>query len=1257
MRLLHPLLALFLVLGCCSYSVGQTSATEPPRWGEEPVLELAPQRGEVVLNGPWQFAPAVGKPESVSGRGWGMIWVPGTWSKPGKLPGLVARGEGAAWTAFGDGRSTVRAWLRRPVRIPRTWTGRAVLLDFERVSTDAVVRVNGKVCGRVRWPEGTVEITDAVTAGQDAEVVVEVAATSDPAEADRLLKAPAERLDTNDDPLDTRGITGDVVLLSRPKGPHLTDVSVQPSVRKKELGLRLELAGVERAGPMTVEVTVVDMAEQTVKQFTATPTLRAAPGQTLDLSWPWKEPEYWDPGRPTLYNLKLKVSSEAAKVSDGYHLRFGFRELWVEGRRLILNGIPYRVRPVSAPGTSAESRVGGNREAIRAQIEQLIRLGFNLQLLPPEDQLVRGSYQGWSQWYDLADEMGWPMVGKAVAAAPYLRSGEQPVWSDRKSRYRTDTVRDLRRIRNHPSIVMWMTDGTAFDDVADQDPKKLGRGAAADRTAAREAIGIVKELDPTRPAITYAGGGIGDLYTTRMDLNLTPLQEREEWLSEWSTTGELPFAATEFGLPRLGTFLRGRGGATENLHSEPWATEYQAIYLGRRAYELETEAYRKEIAARFAPGEGRGEYRSWAGNAALVTAPGMQELQSLFLTNTLRSWRTAGLSGGLSPAELGTLWTNDGRENQEIRQGSYQPGIRGTHQPAMRAADLYPFAAEGGYAPLPALAALRANNTPLLAWIAGPPAAMTAKDHSFRTGQAVQKSIVIVNDQRRPQPYAFGWQVVVGGKPLVLKGGKGLIQPGQTLTLPIAFTTPAAIAGRTADGAIRLEARIGAMSLTDKLDFRVFGKPSPLPGSMLLFDPAGKTTKLLSALGLPAAPWTGKPGTGLLVIGRDALTSGKPLPGSLDAFARAGGRVVVLGQAPEFLRTRLGFRVARHVSRRVFPLASTHPVTQGLDERDLRDWAGSSTVLPSYSPSPLESGKDLPPTPRWGWHWGNRGAVTSAAVEKPHLSGWRPILECEFDLAYSPLMELDRGSGRVLLCTLDLEDHVAADPAAERLARQLFAYALKPLPPAKEGRVVLAGGDGSLLDTLRLRYEKSATLDPAAELNILGPGAQVEAAALTSYLEKGGRVLRLSQRPGTTDVGVRTGAEAVFPGSAPVPSWPEAAGLSPSDLHTRTPFPAVLLQDGAELGASGLLGRKVVGKGVLISCQLDPARLDADRKTYLRFTRWRQTRAIAQLLANLGGTFEADHTVLTGPPATPFYLPDYRSDFALGDDPYRYRRW
>jgi hypothetical protein len=48
---------------------------------------------------------------------------------------------------------------------------------------------------------------------------------------------------------------------------------------------------------------------------------------------------------------------------------------------------------------------------------------------------------------------------------------------------------------------------------------------------------------------------------------------------------------------------------------------------------------------------------------------------------------------------------------------------------------------------------------------------------------------------------------------------------------------------------------------------------------------------------------------------------------------------------------------------------------------------------------------------------------------------------------------------------------------------------------------------------------------------------------------------------------------------------------------------------------------------VAIFCQVDPDRFHADEKTYFHYTRWRSTRAVAQLLANLGASFPVDSRI------------------------------
>jgi beta-galactosidase len=386
---------------------------------------------------------------------------------------------------------------------------------------------------------------------------------------------------------------------------------------------------------------------------------------------------------------------------------------------------------------------------------------------------------------------------------------------------------------------------------------------------------------------------------------------------------------------------------------------------------------------------------------------------------------------------------------------------------------------------------------------------------------------------------------------------------------------------------------------------------------------------------------------------------------------------MVFIQDPEFMRNRLGLRVAWHMSRRVFPVSSTHPVMAGLDALDLSDWAGSSTLLEPYPNGTWEKAFPFdyePPRAFYGWRWGNRGAVASASVEKPHKGSWRPILEDEFDLAYSPLMELDHGQGRLIWCMLDLEDHAAKDPAAFQLASQIVRYAeTDPLTPKARKTFYLGDDAGAkLLDDVGLLYERGDAIPGDVDLMVVGTGIGPSDAALSAFVYGGGKVLVLPRKGVSLPLGVTQKKVDSFHGSLIVPDWPEARGLSASDLRWRIDTEAWLIASGSDVGADGLLARKILGKGVLIYCQFDPNRFDADVKTYFRFTRWRQTRALCQVLANLGGQFVADKLIFTVVPASAatqpwtfdpvkqpsgFYSSDYRDDFALGDDPYRYYNW
>ncbi len=1199
-------------------------------------------RSDVPLNGTWRFAPAApptgGTPVAPASGDpvWGSQKVPGSWLR---ADDIVQKGMGAVWGDFSDrdtsGRKTFAGWYETSITVPETAQGRAVLLDFARISTDAVVYVDETRCGEVSFPEGQVDISRAVTFGKLMRLRVYVVSTAEAGEVRELMGMIPGQNTIRKAERDSGGLIGAVTLRTRPAAARVADVFVRTSTRKKELTLEVSLAGRTARGAVTITARAVNAkgrVEKTFAPVTLTPGPSAdANEQTGSATWGWDNPRLWDLDQPNLYTLQVTVTG--AGIADAISQPFGFREFWVRGRDIYLNGTPFRMRP-----TLLNTDVPGGWEEKRG-------FGFNLVELWPNSHERRTQESRYVAWYDYADERGIPITG----ILPHMDwMGGNYSTPERAAAHESQVRRDLRRYRNHPSIVMWGTSGNMMGATAD--PRYAGMKERAETydmrrspnlrgafPLARRGVDYMKAQDPTRPVFIHNGGPVGDLYTLNHYLGMRPLQEREEFVSDWAKHGDMPLWYVEFGTPLNTTLFRGRNGFGDAMRSEPFLTEYCAIYQGEEAYKNEPPAYRADVVSKLIEGQ---KYQGWFYNEPISTSASFQALQALFQTNTWRSYRTFGMTGGMIPWDGGYI-THQGKRT-------------------------------------PAGEAFAVANAPTLAWIAGDAPAFTAKDHHYRAGQTVRKQIALLNDTRSPQSYSGTWSAK-DGSGAVLGTGRfsGKIAIGETRFLPVVVPLKARGVGKR-NATLTMTAKIGDKTHGDRFAFRVFGAP-PIPvaeRAVTAYDPAGKTSAMLRTLGYTVSPWRSGAKSGLVVVGREAFTQkGGLAPATFEAFVRGGGRLLIMSQTPDYLRKQWGLRVAAHVARRVFPVRSVTAKRwfAGIGDDDLRDWSGTSSLVdayPDYAKGGTEDTK-LATTemPYYGYRWGTRGGVSSAPIEKPHYGGWQPVFECEFDLAYSPLMTARDGAGQVTLCTFDLEDHAALDPAAASLTRQILRYA-QSATAARAATTLYIGNDAGskLLDSMGVLYTRSTAPSlptGANRLLIVGDGAGFDETILRTFARTGGRVLHLAHlsarnTPGT---GVAFVRQSGFFGSLSVPDWAECAGLSASDLRFRAAADWTVCETsgGVASGASGLFARETVGKGSIFYCQLDPESLNADKRTYLRLTRWRQTRAMSQLIGNIGGRFMTTgsffkQTSPADPPSNLYHL-DYRADFELGDDPYRYYNW
>ncbi|HAT10440.1 MAG TPA: beta-galactosidase [Planctomycetes bacterium] len=1203
--------------------------------GSESVELQSVTRARICLNGVWAFCPAVGDATAIDASTWGWIRVPGTWNGRRNLPGLVAQGSGAAWTGF-DGAKLGKAWYERTIAIPADWAQRTVILDLRRISTDSQVFIDGRQVGATTWPGGEIDITAAVAAGREHRLRVLVAAVQT---EDKVLNAMGVGQNTLvEAKLDSRGIIGEVFLCSRPAGAHVNDVFVQTSVQRKRLTCAFELSGAS-AGPLEVVASVRAGAAPggaEVKRFTATAQADGSARQVLSTAWDWADPKLWDLAQPNLYTVHLAVRGKG--LDDTYAQQFGFREIRVEGRRILLNGSEFRLRPTTAIPSGIYSSINGQVEAIDMAIDSILEAGFTIDEMWPNDETQRGTFTFRDLICERADLKGLPLMASTRSASTVIRSWPPPMrWNEPgvKQGYEEAMLREMRRMRNSPSALIWTTTANVFGHVEDQEPRRMGRNlddpvwtAEADDWKAhmrrgQELCDLITKHDPTRPVLVHQGGPVGDIYAINNYLCLIPLQEREEYPSAWAEGGDMPYCAIEFGTPLHCTMMRGRNGFGENVVSEPLVSEFCAVYFGSDSYRMEAPDYRAELRSRYQKEQ---TWASWHFRPSLDASPAFQKLHEVFLTNTWRSWRTWGITGGMIP------WSNaHGYEAKLGRtaQAAWTPGRRGTFSGDFPTAAARPYSSDGQVL-RPAGLTLHAVNGPTLAWIAGPeptradPGAWTAKDHLLRAGETIAKSAVLINDGRSEAPFTSRIRIL-GTDGTALGGGeeRGTLRIGEIRRIPISAVIPAA--SKPGQVRIELEAEIAGRRHSDVFLGTVVAPPAPAKGRLAVHDPEGQTTAWLRSLGYECTPWTGAAGLPV-VIGRRAWSAGQ-LPGDPLAFVQGGGRLLVMAQDPQWMTSFLGLRLSSHVSRRAFPMPGG-PLGADLAAELMRDWRGSGDLLEAF---PVYGGDDRRApsgAPYAGWRWGTRGSIASGMIEKPHLSGWRPLVEGEFDLAYTPAMELDLGKGRVTFCTFDLEGRVSLDPGATQVASRIMSQVTSaPLAPRLATLYVGDDAGAALLQTLGVVHARAAAIDATSGLVIVGAG--VPDSAIEAALARDVRVLCLARRQAEGPLGLKLTRKDDFPGSLAVPAWPEAAGLSTSDLRRRCDGPAWLIDGaGAELAGDGLLARVARGRGIAVVCQLDPELLEADAKTYNRYTRWRQHRAIAQLLANLGASFAADTRAL-----------------------------
>jgi hypothetical protein len=1244
-----------------------------------------PTRERVCLNGLWGFRPLATNDAAdrvpAPGDCWGWFKVPGIWpSGPTEFAGGAQRVWLAPWLEErGGDRPFDRAWYKRRVAIPAAWAGRRVILDFTMLQTHVQAFVDGTPCGDLWYPGGGLDLTGRLKPGAAHELALLV--TARPLTATRDAFMAPDRILTDKASVKLKGIPGDLFLLAMPATARLEDVHIVTSVRDGTVTFAAETSGLG-AGPFRLRAEVTGCGDRP-RAFESGDLAPDASG-VLRFAAPWRDAKRWDTHTPqNLYAAALTLlGPDGAVVDTLTPVAFGFREFRASGRDFLLNGTPVHLRALhntSANGAADKASAAAARELCR----RMLSYGFNA-LIAGNYDFAPGSVGYLDGLLEACDATGMLMAFSLPHMKDFGNKLDDPAVA---ARYREQAAWLVRRARNHPSVVFYSLNHNATGYYGDQNPLKIDGlyeipETAATRNAwweknrkqARITDAIVKGLDATRPVYHHRSGHLGDLHTVNCYLNWAPVQERSDWTTHWAAKGVKPLFFVEWGLPHISSWSSYRGPqfiwrceAFQSL----WAAEFAAQFLGDAAY-LDNAAVVKALDHEEALwAAGRPFAWSTLNRPLRDLESAYTAIQALYASDNWRAHRTHGVSAML-PWDQGDFWTRvadtPAAEAPAPFANLKRPGIVPDR---LLAGDQFirDLGDPAAFVPSPVGRAFLRWNLPDCAYIGGPEDAFTSKDHLFAPGAAVRKSLVVLNDRREPQTVRWSWTLARDGRGLDDARGRVTIPAGGRAFVPVRVALPK----RAGDGdTFDLKAEFvfdGGVRQSDTFALRAVAPPTAVAPALAvrLYDPPGRTAALFDRLRIPyerldgsRAPRTDE----VVVIGREALTTN-----GLPWLARIadGARLLVFEQRAAVLEGLLGFRVTERGSRALFP-RFPHPVTRGLDAGCLRDWTGAATLVPPHLEGLPETETHDPHKTWCGftntvvWRCGNRGSVASVLIEKPARGDWRALVDGEFDLQYSALIETVDGRGRAVFCQLDVTGRTADDPVADRIVAGLVDYlAAAPAPAPRPVAVAGGGACADLLRDLGLAAQPAAATapPPAGSLLVAGPGA-VPPPGLAKAIEEGLDVVCFGL-PGAElkawcPVPLPTVATNTTFSRIAVPP-PELDGLGNADWawHGRLSIDA--LQDA---GVSGNGALRVVrhGRGRVVVWQAPPWIIDEASKPYLRTSKRHAFAMASRLLANLGAGFRTPLGERFAAPVPQAWLRSFYLDVPVaGDDPYRYYRW
>ena len=234
----------------------------------------------------------------------------------------------------------------------------------------------------------------------------------------------------------------------------------------------------------SVDATVVNLAEErpvtlrisiAEKECVLSPQMLPEGESVLHAEFALEDVQIWSPETPKLYTVKAVLNVGGKEVDDLFD-RFGFREIKIEGKHILLNGEPLRIRGLCRHEDHPHFGCALPYEAMMHDLLLLKDLGAN--------SVRTAHYPNDERFLDLCDELGILVWEENHARGLSLEQMQNPNFEPQAEQVTREMV--LFHY-NHPSIYIW---GILNECASDSE---FGKECYEKQFA------LIRSLDKTRP--------------------------------------------------------------------------------------------------------------------------------------------------------------------------------------------------------------------------------------------------------------------------------------------------------------------------------------------------------------------------------------------------------------------------------------------------------------------------------------------------------------------------------------------------------------------------------------------------------------------------------------------------------------------------------------------------------------------------------------------------------------------------------------